>query len=185
MAEPTEMTEQTPAILANFKKEISLWHIFGGIGIFGLAALLHFVFEWTGSWAPIGWFVAVNESPWEHLKLPFYPSIILFIIEFFFLYKKTNNYFLAKAAGTYATPFIIITLFYAYTGAFGFENVKTPTDRVKSYCADSLSIFFYNVGDQYSPETFHTQAGTFTDQTGYHIDPTQSKRCPDIALDMF
>jgi hypothetical protein len=47
--------------------------------------------------------------------------------------------------------------------AFGFKNVKTPTDRIKSYCADSLSIFFYNVGDQYSPETFHAQAGAFTD----------------------
>ncbi|MFW9925127.1 MAG: DUF6512 family protein, partial [Candidatus Thorarchaeota archaeon] len=56
------------------KKEIMIWQIVGGIVIFSLGALWHFMFEWFGGWPPIGWFLPVNESVWEHIKLMFWPA---------------------------------------------------------------------------------------------------------------
>ena len=50
-----------------------------------LGTLLHFIYEWSGNNAIIASFSAVNESVWEHLKLVFYPMLILGLIEYYFV----------------------------------------------------------------------------------------------------
>jgi len=104
------------------KKIIKIWYIVGGIAIFALGGLWHFVFAWTDGWAPIGWLFPVNESVWEHIKLMFWPALIFYGIESIFLYKKTNNYLFAKAITFYFIPFMSISIFYLVYGATGFEN---------------------------------------------------------------
>ena len=83
--------------------------------IISLGTLLHFTFEWSGFQPIVGVFSAVNESVWEHLKIAFMPSILFAIIEYRFLYKRTNNFFFAKALGIYSIMVIIPVIFYAYT----------------------------------------------------------------------
>lgn len=84
-----------------------------------LGTLLHFTYEWSGENKIIGIFSATNESVWEHLKLVFYPMLILGIIEYFILKGKANNYIEAKTIGIFTAISFIIVFFYTYTGILG------------------------------------------------------------------
>lgn len=105
------------------KRTFLIWHIIGGFIIIILGTIFHFIFEWSNYWRPIGWFVAVNESVWEHFKLGFWPGLIFYAIEFFFIRKKANNYWSAKGIALYLNPIIIGMLFYTYRGALGIESL--------------------------------------------------------------
>ena len=63
----------------------------------------------------VGTFSAVNESVWEHLKLGFWPIILLTIMEYFLIKKQANNFFLGKATSALAIIIIIPVIFYSYT----------------------------------------------------------------------
>ena len=56
-------------------------NLFRFIFISVLGVLLHFTYEWFGDNAVVGLFSAVNESTWEHLKLLFFPIMLLTILE--------------------------------------------------------------------------------------------------------
>lgn len=43
------------------------------------AFILHELYKWTGGNRVVGLFVPVNESVWEHLKLAFYPVVVLMV----------------------------------------------------------------------------------------------------------
>jgi hypothetical protein len=109
----------------NFAKEIRLWHILVGVGLLVFGALFHFMFEWLGSWKPIGWFFPVNESVWEHTKLTFWVGIILYGIEYGFLRKKVNNFFFGKAIAFYTSLIIIIFGHYGIVESFGLHAYPT------------------------------------------------------------
>ena len=97
------------------KKSIFWYELVGMVFIIILGTLLHFTFEWSGFQEIVGVFSAVNESVWEHLKIAFMPSILWLIIEHRYLYKRTNNFFFAKALGIYSIMIIIPVIFYSYT----------------------------------------------------------------------
>jgi hypothetical protein len=97
------------------KRSIFWYELVGMVVIIILGTLLHFTFEWSGFQEIVGVFSAVNESVWEHLKIAFMPSILFMIIEYHYLYKKTNNFFFAKALGIYTIIVIIPVIFYTYT----------------------------------------------------------------------
>lgn len=85
--------------------------------VFG--TLLHFTYEWSGENRIIGLFSATNESVWEHLKLVFYPMLILAIVEYFVVKKEANNYIEAKSLGIFLAIAFIIVFYYTYTGIIG------------------------------------------------------------------
>ena len=97
------------------KTSILRYELVGMVFIIILGTLLHFTFELSGFQELVGVFSAVNESVWEHLKIAFMPSILFAIIEYRYLYKRTNNFFFAKALGIYAMMVIIPVIFYTYT----------------------------------------------------------------------
>lgn len=78
------------------KKLAQTWELLGIVVIFSTGAALHFAFEWSGYWKPIAWFVAINESTWEHLKLAFWPGIIWALIGYFVVGKNLSNYWFVK-----------------------------------------------------------------------------------------
>lgn len=84
-----------------------------------LGTLLHFIYEWSGNNAIIAGFSAVNESVWEHLKLVFYPMLILGLIEYYFVKNIANNYIEAKAIGIFTAISFIVISFFTYTGIIG------------------------------------------------------------------
>jgi len=102
-------------------KKVLRWDLIGIAVISVLGSVLHFAFEWSGEWEPVGVIAAVNESVWEHFKIGFWPALFYSIFEYRFLRKSTNNFAIAKAAGIYVIPIAIAVLFYSYTAIIGKE----------------------------------------------------------------
>lgn len=48
----------------------------GALFILAVGTLWHFVYQWSGGNAVLGWLAPVNESVWEHVKLVAVPSLI-------------------------------------------------------------------------------------------------------------
>ncbi len=89
--------------------------IAGAVFIIFLGTALHFTFDFSGRNPLVGSFSAVNESVWEHLKMPFWPSLLWMLIEMYPFRKAVSNFFTAKAVGIIVIIVIIPTVFYAYT----------------------------------------------------------------------
>lgn len=78
----------------------------------------HFIYEWTHS--PLAaLFFPVNESPWEHLKLLFFPFLI------WMLWNSRNDnfhcclFFYSCLLSVLAGMLSILILYYTYTGITG------------------------------------------------------------------
>ncbi len=94
-----------------------------------LGVLLHFTYEWSGENRIVGFFSAVNESTWEHLKLIFFPMLILTICDLFNCKENKSKLIQNRTLGILAGILTIIFLFYAIWGVLGtrydFINIGT------------------------------------------------------------
>ena len=99
----------------NIKKWRNISIIFSLI----LGAILHFTYEWSGKSALIAAFCAVNESTWEHLKLSFFPMLIIAIIGYFLFGKNETNYIKGNSIGIFFSIVFTVVTFYTYSGIIG------------------------------------------------------------------
>ncbi len=100
------------------KKTVFWWQFIGFFAVSLLGALLHFVYDWSGSnFSAL--FSAVNESTWEHLKLIFFPMFLFAVIQSFFFGKEYRNFWWIKLKGTLLGLLLIPVLFYTLNGVFG------------------------------------------------------------------
>ena len=69
----------------------------------------------------------INESVWEHLKMPVLPTIIWSIISFYILRKNYNIVFKKWLYSSIISIFIcisfIVVFYYTYTGALGIHSI--------------------------------------------------------------
>ena len=107
--------------------------------------------------------VIINLLPkikMEHLKLIFYPFLVMAIIGYFIIGKRTDNYWFAQTIGILTAMLFTIVFFYTYTGFIGTNihwlNIATFIMAVifgqyityrllisrKHYNAELVSIFF-------------------------------------------
>lgn len=100
-------------------KKIIRKEFIGFILITIVGSLLHFCFEWGGSFKPLALFCAVNESVWEHLKIGFWPAFFYALYEYFSFGRKKQNFWIAKAAALYIIPLTIIIVFYLVEAIIG------------------------------------------------------------------
>jgi hypothetical protein len=96
-------------------KTVLIYELIGIVFIIFLGSTLHFTFALSGNQPVVGAFSAVNESIWEHLKLAFWPALLITVIEYPLLRKAANNFFIAKAIGVFLMVTIIPLIFYSYT----------------------------------------------------------------------
>ena len=140
--------------------KIKTWQIIAALFCIILGVILHFTYEWSGENPIVGLFSAVNESTWEHLKLAFYPMVLIAIIGYFIIGNKSNNYWTAQTIGIITAIIFIIVFFYSYTGIIGTNyawlNIATFVMAIilgeyaiyqllisqKYYNAEAISIFF-------------------------------------------
>jgi hypothetical protein len=101
------------------KKTLLKWEWIGVAVIFLGGSLLHFVYEWSGSWPPAALVAAVNESTWEHLKMAFWPGFFYALMEYAVLRRGLNNFWLGKFLGLLCMPLVIVMLFYGYKAVLG------------------------------------------------------------------
>ncbi|NLC88421.1 MAG: hypothetical protein GX682_06655 [Clostridiaceae bacterium] len=87
-----------------------------------LGTLLHFTYQLSGNNKIVGLFSSINESTWEHLKLSFFPIILLGIIEYFFINKYVNNFSEALMIASTISIILVPILFYTYENIFKKHN---------------------------------------------------------------
>ncbi len=91
------------------------------IGFFAVTlagVLLHFLYEWSGKNKIIGYFSAVNESTFEHLKLLVFPVLAYSVIEYI-LFINSENFIFARTVGLSLSLLFIIVAFYTISGVVG------------------------------------------------------------------
>lgn len=103
-----------------------------------LGSLLHFLYDFTGENPFAALISPINESTWEHLKLLFFPVLLLTAIEFFKRRSDGTALFASRYVGVLSGMLTIILLFYAYTGILG-----------KNFLLLDIVIFFIGVGVTY------------------------------------
>ena len=107
---------RTPAGEPVDKRGILLWEIATFFVVMIGASALHFAFELSNFYEPLAVVASVNESTFEHLKLFFWPMLIMAFVEHAFIKGRVNNYWWGKAMALIATPIAIIISFYFYLG---------------------------------------------------------------------
>ena len=73
------------------KKRVAFWQFAGFTVAVALGTILHFLFDWTGSFAlaPVS---AVNESTWEHMKILFFPMLLFAAVQSPFIRTKPKKH---------------------------------------------------------------------------------------------
>lgn len=94
-------------------------HIIPYICVTGLGVLLHFTYEWSGKNSIVGLFSPVNESTWEHLKLIFFPMLLLTIWNILYSHRGDFDFLPARTIGILAAMGFTIVSFYTYIGVIG------------------------------------------------------------------
>ncbi len=84
-----------------------------------LGVLFHFVYGWTGEIRIIGFFVPVNESIWEHLKLVFYPIALVSVAEYYLAGIRPDNFLCIKIRSIWIGMISTVIIFYTYVGVWG------------------------------------------------------------------
>ncbi len=88
--------------------------MFGIIFIIVVGSLSHLLYDWFNHNKIVGYFTAVNESTWEHLKLVILPTFIWMGVEYHFYFNNANLFF-ARFISLMVMLLIIPIIFYSYT----------------------------------------------------------------------
>jgi hypothetical protein len=112
------MVPETPADVGNpiDKRAVLTWELISFVVVMLGASALHFAFELSGFYQPIAIVASVNESTFEHLKLFFWPALIVALVEHAYVKDRVNNYWWGKAMAMLAAPIAIVVSFYFYLG---------------------------------------------------------------------
>ena len=85
--------------------------------LFGV--FLHFAYQLSGKNPFISLFSSTNESTWEHLKLLFFPMLVLTIWDMFVTQRGNLCFLPTRTIGILAGLMFIIVVFYTTRGVIG------------------------------------------------------------------
>lgn len=88
--------------------------IIGSLFIILFGSINHFIYNLSNKNKMIAYFVSVNESTWEHLKLIVFPFFFWLIVVYHFYYNVPNIFF-ASFISLLLMLVLIPFLFYSYT----------------------------------------------------------------------
>lgn len=101
--------------------QIKNFIILSTITVLILGTILHFTYEWFGNNEIVGLFSATNESTWEHLKLIFFPMLLVTIIGYFTVGENISCYWCARTISVIISMLLTIIIFYTYEGVLGYN----------------------------------------------------------------
>lgn len=106
--------------------------LYSSAGAYALAALFHFIYEWL-PFPILGIFFPVNESVWEHLKLCFYPILLVWLLpwgEFFPRWHKKGEKggwlpvaISGAAVSVTVASLTVLTWYYTLSAGFGLKGL--------------------------------------------------------------
>lgn len=100
-------------------KKLAKLEFFGFIFVSVLGVIMHFAYEWSNESKVIALISPINESPWEHLKLLFFPYVIYGVYEAIRLTDEKFNVYFAKLIGILLAFFTTLSVYYISLGATG------------------------------------------------------------------
>jgi len=115
---------------------IKKWIIIGIFVVLALAGLWHFVYDWMPN-AVLGSISPVNESPWEHAKLFFFPAIVYYAVMFAAAGRYYPNYVFACAVSLIVMPAVMLVLYGIYSS---FAEETFVFDMINSVITVSLGM---------------------------------------------
>lgn len=104
-----------------------------------LGVFLHFAYDLSGNNPIVGLFANVNESVWEHLKLVFFPMLVLTLWDMFTTQRNNLCFLPARTLGTLAGMAFIVVAYYTVTGILGFQ---TAWINILIYLLGVLAVFY-------------------------------------------
>lgn len=87
-----------------------------------LGVFLHFAYELSDKNPIVGLFANINESVWEHLKLVFFPMLVLTLWDMFTNQRNNLCFLPARTLGTLSGMTFIVIAYYTVTGFLGFQT---------------------------------------------------------------
>lgn len=114
---------------------------FGFVALLGI--LLHFTYDLSGQNTFVGFFSSMNESTWEHLKLFFFPMLLLTLLELLRHKNALASFLSARTTIIFAGMTFIVIAFYTFWGISG-----------KLIDFVNISIFFIGVFFAFALEQF-------------------------------
>ena len=101
-------------------KKLFKFEISGFIFVSIIGTLSHFFFDLSNENKFVALFSPVNESPWEHLKMLFFPFLVFTI--FTVIKLKSKNAFIAGYISIITGMWATLSYFYTLNGAIGGNN---------------------------------------------------------------
>lgn len=100
-------------------KKLFKFELLGSIFVSVLGTLGHFLFDWSNKSKFVALFSSVNESPWEHLKLLFFPFLIFIIYSAIKLKQDKFNIYFAGYISIILGMWATLSYYYTFTGILG------------------------------------------------------------------
>ena len=122
------------------KKHILLYTILCALFVAVFGTLGHFFYQWSNHNRYVGFFFAVNESTWEHMKLFFFPALFCYIALCLFKRNHEPCILYAFPKAIFLGTFLIPVLFYTYSGILGFH--VSFLDISTFYVSVFISFFY-------------------------------------------
>lgn len=98
-------------------KSISvIFIVLSSIVSFALSSLFHFAYSFLNHNRLAACFFPVNESIWEHLKLCFYPIIVVWSLSWFLFFKKKHTHSELLSWMSFSTTVNILIVLFGYYG---------------------------------------------------------------------
>lgn len=100
-------------------KKLSFYLIFGYI--FTIIAGIFSAYGYNSSFQNplVGMFCPISNSPWETMKLIFFPSFLYILLGWFFFQKRQPDFLRVCFTGLLSGSFLFLPLFYTYSGILG------------------------------------------------------------------
>ena len=113
-----------------------------------LGVFFHFVYEWSGNNPAVAPFFPISESTWEHLKLIYFPVLLLSVPEYFMLMPfQRSGFWSTRFLSTIAGMILTVILFYTSTGVYG-KNVDVL--NVIIYFISMIMVYVLSYNTVYS-----------------------------------
>lgn len=101
------------------KHSLGIRKVAGFLFVSIAGTFLHFLYDITGENVAAGLISAVNESIWEHMKLIFYPMLLVSLAEYHLAEGDRAVIRYSTLAGILLALILIPVLYYSYTGILG------------------------------------------------------------------
>ena len=102
-----------------FNKSLNKKNLPSVLAVAILGSLNHFLYDWTGGSSFAALFCPINESPWEHLKLLFFPFLFVTLGTAALYRFRDRRFFYCRFLGVLCGMAFILISFYTYTGIWG------------------------------------------------------------------